>query len=328
MVLSDLGAEVIRIERVAAAHLAGPESINHNLTRGRRSIRINLKQAAGRDLLLRLVGTADALVEGYRPGVAERLGVGPQVCMEGNPSLVYGRMTGWGQTGPYAALAGHDINYVSLSGTLSMLGSTGEPPLPPINLIADFGGGGMLLAVGVVAALLETSQSGQGQVVDAAMVDGAALLSTPFWPMIASGAWGERGHNLLDGGAWFYRTYECSDGHYIAFGSLEPQFFEEMIRLTGLADDVDGRGPGAPTERRDLLAGTSRAHGIPDQDEDPCRLVRDLGEHRRVLRSGPHRRRCSTSPAQPAAGNICRGRRLCPTGSCSPVQPDHPGHPR
>jgi alpha-methylacyl-CoA racemase len=190
-----------------------------------------------------LVEHADALIEGFRPGVTERLGVGPDDCLARNPRLVYGRMTGWGQDGPYASAAGHDINYIALSGTLAMIGRAGEAPLPPLNLIGDFGGGGMLLAFGVVCGLLEARQSGQGQLIDAAMVDGAALLAAMQHGFMASGLWrDERGSNLLDTGAWYYQVYETADGGYISFGSLEPQFFEEMLRLTGLGDDADGRG--------------------------------------------------------------------------------------
>ena len=211
--------------------------------RSRRSIAVDLKQAEGVEVVLRLVASADALIEGFRPGVTERLGVGPEMCLDRNPKLVYGRMTGWGQSGPYAATAGHDINYAALSGTLSLIGRQGEPPVPPVNLLADFGGGGMLLALGLVSGMLEASRSGTGQVVDAAMVDGAALLSTMLWGYALAGMWGERGTNVFDTGAWFYETYECADGEYVSVGSVEPQFFAELLRLTGLADDVDGGGP-------------------------------------------------------------------------------------
>lgn len=268
MVLADLGAEVIRVDRAAAAPAAPatradraagaggsrpdgasgappgpPTRPGDTMGRGRRSVAVDLKHPDGRDVVLRLAGGADALIEGFRPGVAERLGVGPAECWERNPRLVYGRMTGWGQDGPYAPSAGHDINYAALSGTLSLIGRRGEPPVPPINLVADFGGGGMVLALGVVAAILEASRSGRGQVVDAAMVDGAALLATMVWGLAGTGGWGERGTNLLDTGAWFYETYECADGRYVSFGSLEPQFYAQMLRLTGLDGDTDGGGP-------------------------------------------------------------------------------------
>jgi alpha-methylacyl-CoA racemase len=243
MMLADMGAEVVRVDRHPGAGAAPVAALTDVLGRGRRSVAIDLKHPEGPSTLLRLVETADALIEGFRPGVTERLGLGPDVCLARNPRLVYGRMTGWGQEGPYAAMAGHDINYIALSGTLSLIGRAGEPPVPPVNLVGDFGGGGMLLAFGVVAALLEASRSGQGQVVDAAMVDGAALLATMVYGLKAAGLWGERGSNLLDTGAWYYEVFETADGGYISLGSLEPQFFAEMTRLTGLADDVDGLGP-------------------------------------------------------------------------------------
>ncbi|MHB1929544.1 MAG: CaiB/BaiF CoA transferase family protein [Acidimicrobiales bacterium] len=236
MVLSDLGAEVLRVDRAAAVHPGAPPPRTDVLGRGRRSVGIDLKHPDGADALLRLAESADALIEGFRPGVAERLGVGPDDCLARNPGLVYGRMTGWGQEGPCAGMAGHDINYVALSGTLSLIGRAGAPPVPPVNLVGDFGGGGMLLAVGVLAALLEASRSGQGQVVDAAMVDGAALLAAMVWGFRAAGAWGERGTNLLDTGAWYYEVYETADGGHISLGSLEPQFLAEMLRLTGFED--------------------------------------------------------------------------------------------
>ena len=244
MMLSDMGAEVLRVDRAQSVRDNAPAPVHDVLARGRRSIGVDLKQPEGRETVLRLVERADALIEGFRPGVTERLGVGPDDCLARNPRLVYGRMTGWGQEGPYASTAGHDINYIALSGTLAMIGRAGEAPVPPLNLIGDFGGGGMLLAFGVVCGLLEASRSGQGQVIDAAMVDGAALLAAMMHGFRASGMWrDERGTNLLDTGAWYYEVYETADGGYISFGSLEPQFFPEMLRITGLADDVDGRGP-------------------------------------------------------------------------------------
>jgi alpha-methylacyl-CoA racemase len=242
MMLSDMGAEVLRIDRAQAVR-GGPAPVSDVLGRGRRSIGVDLKHPEGRDAVLRLVEGADALIEGFRPGVTERLGLGPDDCLGRNPKLVYGRMTGWGQHGPYASAAGHDINYIALSGTLAMIGRAGEPPVPPINLIGDFGGGGMLLAFGVVCGLLESSRSGQGQVIDAAMIDGAALLASMMYGFKAAGIWGERGTNLLDTGSWYYETYETSDGRYITVGPVERQFYDELLRLTGLADDVDGVGP-------------------------------------------------------------------------------------
>jgi alpha-methylacyl-CoA racemase len=244
MMLADMGADVVRVDRAQSVRdNPGPNPYDV-LGRGRRSVGVDLKHAEGREAVLRLVEQADALIEGFRPGVTERLGLGPQDCLARNPKLVYGRMTGWGQEGPYAAAAGHDINYIALSGTLGMIGRAGERPLPPLNLVGDFGGGGMLLAYGVVCALLETSRSGQGQVIDAAMVDGAALLAAMIHGLRASGLWTEvRGTNMLDTGAFYYEVYETSDGGYISLGSIEPQFYDLMTQLTGLAGDVDGLGP-------------------------------------------------------------------------------------
>ncbi len=241
MMLADMGADVARVDRPrrdgGGAGGAGADPLG----RGRRSVAVDLKHPEGVETVLRLVERADALIEGFRPGVTERLGVGPDACLARNPRLVYGRMTGWGQDGPYAAAAGHDINYIALSGTLSLIGRAGDAPVPPVNLLGDFGGGGMLLAFGIVCGLLEARASGCGQVVDAAMVDGAALLATFVHALRASGTWRpERGTNLLDTGAWFYEVYETSDGGFVSFGSLEPQFYAELLRLTGLAADVDG----------------------------------------------------------------------------------------
>jgi alpha-methylacyl-CoA racemase len=240
MLLADLGAEVVRVERAGAVRGPAPDQPHGDiLLRGRRNVAIDLKHPDGAAALLELVAGADALIEGFRPGVMERLGVGPDVCLERNPKLVFGRMTGWGQTGPYAQAAGHDINYISLAGALAHFGRKDGPPTPPLNMVGDFGGGGMFLALGVVAAMLEATSSGQGQVVDTAMVDGSAVLMTMFWSFKAMGMFDEnhRGTNLLDTGAHFYDVYECSDGAYISLGSIEPQFYAELRRLTGLADD-------------------------------------------------------------------------------------------
>ncbi|MDQ2724199.1 MAG: CoA transferase [Actinomycetota bacterium] len=242
MMLSDMGAEVLRVDRAQAVAADRPAPAMDVLGRGRRSVGIDLKSPQGRETVLRLVEGADGLIEGFRPGVTERLGLGPDACAERNRRLVYGRMTGWGQEGPYANAAGHDINYIALSGTLSMIGLPGQPPVPPVNLVGDFGGGGMLLAFGMVCGILEASKSGQGQVVDAAMVDGAALLAAMMWGLKSAGMWGERGTNLLDGGAWYYGTYETGGGGFVSLGSLEPQFYAEMLRITGLDTDVDGGG--------------------------------------------------------------------------------------
>jgi alpha-methylacyl-CoA racemase len=236
MILSDLGADVLRVERPESCRPGGRAPVDP-LTRGRRSIGLNLKDPAGIDLLLRLVESADVLVEGFRPGVTERLGFGPQVCAERNPRLVYGRMTGWGQDGPLAPTAGHDIDYIAISGALHPIGRSGERPVPPLNLVGDFGGGGMLLAVGILAALVERQRSGRGQVVDAAMTDGSALLTSFIYGLRAIGGWSDdRGVNLLDGGAPFYDTYATADGRYVAVGALEPQFYAALLAGLGLAD--------------------------------------------------------------------------------------------
>lgn len=231
MMLSDMGAEVIRVDRIGAGGGRGQDV----LARNRRSIAVDLKKPEGVETVLRLIETADALFEGFRPGVTERLGLGPDVCLARNPKLVYGRMTGWGQDGPMAQAAGHDINYISLAGALHAIGRPGEKPVPPLNLVGDFGGGGMLLAFGVVCAMLEAQKSGKGQVVDAAMVDGAATLMAMFFTMGAAGVFtDQRGTNMLDGGAHFYDTYETSDGGYISIGSIEPQFYALLVEKAGL----------------------------------------------------------------------------------------------
>ncbi len=234
MMLSDMGAEVIRIERPSGSDKRSQDV----LTRNRKSLAVDLKKPEGVETVLRLCEGADALFEGFRPGVTERLGLGPEDCMGRNPRLVYGRMTGWGQDGPMAQAAGHDINYIGLSGALHAIGRKGERPVPPLNLVGDFGGGGMLLAFGVVCGLLEAQRSGQGQVIDAAMVDGAASLMSMFFTFAAQGAFkAERGTNLLDGGAHFYDTFECADGEYICLGSIEPQFYALLIEKAGLDKD-------------------------------------------------------------------------------------------
>ncbi len=235
MVLGDLGADVVRVERPSAFQMTSPH-VDFQL-RNRRSVAADLKSPEGLELALRLASKADVLVEGFRPGVTEKLGLGPEDCWARNPGLVYGRITGWGQTGPLAARAGHDINYLGLTGTLAAIGRSGERPVPPLNLVADFGGGSMLLLVGILAALHERQTSGKGQVVDAAMVDGTALLSTMLWSLRAQGMWGdERGANMLDGGAPFYDTYECADGRYVAVGPIEPQFYANMLEGLELTD--------------------------------------------------------------------------------------------
>ncbi len=236
MLFADLGADVVRIDRLEPSGLglalAPADDVN---ARGRRSVALDLKLPAGRDAALRLVAGADVLVEGFRPGVMEKLGLGPDACLAANPRLVYGRMTGFGQQGPLAAQAGHDLNYIALSGLLHAIGPAGGAPLPPLNLVGDYGGGAMFLAFGVMAALWERQRSGRGQVVDAAMVDGAAALGSIFWGLAASGQWQrERGSNLLDGGAPFYACYETADGRWMSLAALEHKFFAEAARLLEL----------------------------------------------------------------------------------------------
>lgn len=237
MILADLGAEVVRVDRAGTPGdgIVAPEG---PLDRGKHSIALNLKEPEDLEVLYRLIESADVVVEGFRPGAAERLGIGPEELIGRNPRLVYGRMTGWGQCGPLALAAGHDINYIAVAGALEPIGRPGERPVPPLNLIGDFAGGGLLLAMGIVSALYERERSGVGQVVDAAMVDGAALLTAFLHGMGAIGLWGEgRGENALDGGAPFYDTYECADGRYIAVGAIERQFYDELVDGLGLAGE-------------------------------------------------------------------------------------------
>ena len=236
MMLSDMGAEVIRVDRVGGR--GGRRDV---LARNRRSIAVDLKKPAGVEVVLKLVETADALFEGFRPGVTERLGLGPEDCMARNRKLVYGRMTGWGQEGPIAHAAGHDINYIGLAGALHAIGEPGGKPVPPLNLIGDFGGGVMLLAYGLVCGMLEASRSGEGQVIDAAMVDGAAALMAMFFSMAGNGFKDQRGSNMLDGGAHFYNTYETKDGEHVCVGSIEPQFYAELVEKSGV--DANRFGP-------------------------------------------------------------------------------------
>ncbi len=231
MMLADMGAEVISIAR----HSSPASRAAHISERGKRSIALNLKAPEGVEAVLRLCATAGVLIEGFRPGVMERLGLGPEICLARNPRLVYGRMTGWGQTGPLRDVAGHDINYIALSGALHAIGRAGERPVPPLNLVGDFGGGGMFLAFGVLCAVFEAERSGRGQVVDASMVEGAAALMHMMHSMRAQGFWQDRrGANLLDGAAHFYDTYETADGRHVAIGSIEPQFYRLLVELTGV----------------------------------------------------------------------------------------------
>jgi alpha-methylacyl-CoA racemase len=248
MVLADLGADVVRVDRPGGALELGDPGRPDPTLRGRRGVVADLKEPAGREAVLRLADRADVLIEGYRPGVAERLGVGPDVCLARNPRLVYGRITGWGQDGPLARRAGHDLNYISLTGALHAIGRAGERPVPPLNLVGDMGGGSMLLLVGVLAALWEARGSGRGQVVDAAMVDGASLLMQTIWALSGHGRWrDEREANLLDGGAPWYDVYACADGRHVAVGPLESRFYAQL--LTGL-----GLDPAALPDRGDAAS--------------------------------------------------------------------------
>jgi alpha-methylacyl-CoA racemase len=282
MLLADLGAEIVTVERVGAARV--PVGAHH---RGRRSICVDLKDPRGSELVLDLVENADVLVEGFRPGVVERLGVGPLECLARNPRLVYGRMTGWGQEGPLSHTAGHDLNYLALSGALHAIGEHGRGPVPPLNLVADFGAGGMLLALGVTAAVLQSRLSGRGQIVDTAMVDGLALLLAPFHDMAARGAWlRARGTNLLDGGAHFYGVYETADREWLSVAAIEPQFYGKFLEVLGL--DAEELGPqmdrscwpSAKARVAEVVATRSRAEWTELFDEtDACvQPVLDLSE--------------------------------------------------
>ena len=242
MLLSDMGAEVIRVDRAASVGQdigrEGEDPKFGLLQRGRRNIAVDLKNPAGVDATLRLIERADAVIEGFRPGVMERLGLGPDICLARNPKLVYGRMTGWGQDGPIAHTAGHDINYIALSGALYCIGNAGGPPVPPLNLVGDFGGGALYLAMGVLAGVISARTTGKGQVIDCSMVEGAASLMMMMYGALAAGAWREtRASNRTDGGAPYYRVYETRDAEHVAIGSIEPQFYAQLLRHTGLADE-------------------------------------------------------------------------------------------
>ncbi len=259
--LADLGADVILIERKSGK--ARPEEVNH---RGKRSIALNLKSPQGVEIVLKLVSRSDALIEGFRPGVMERLGLGPEECLATNPKLVFGRMTGWGQTGPLAMTAGHDLNYLSITGALGMMGHADRPPSPPLNLIADYGGGTMFLLFGLMAALWESQRSGKGQVVDAAMCDGVSAMMGLFHTMRARGEWNsERNANLLDGGAPFYDCYETADGKFVSIGPLEPPFFQQFAEGIGLSQtDIDRQydrscWPDLKDKIREMMAGKTLA---------------------------------------------------------------------
>lgn len=299
MLLSDLGAEVIRIDRPnSEVREQAPDSRLELVNRGRRSMVLDLKHPEGRATVLRLAARADALFEGFRPGVMERLGIGPDECMRGNPRLVYGRATGWGQEGPLSHTAGHDINYIALAGALEPIGRYGAPPTVPLNLVGDYAGGGMMLALGLVCALLEARTSGAGQVVDSAMVDGASLLMTVFHGRRLAGTWlDERGTNYIDSGAPFYDVYETADGKYISVGAIEPKFHREMLRRIGvdlgsLPDVVRRKDwPGLKSQLADIFKSKTRAEwtallegtdscfapvlGLGEVHEHPHHLARD-----------------------------------------------------
>ena len=234
MLLSDLGADVVRIDRAGANRKGDPNNVT---SRGRRSVGLDLKSEQGKETALKLIEKADGLIEGFRPGVMERLGLGPDEALSRNPKLVYGRMTGWGQTGPLSHAAGHDLNYIALTGALHAMGRKNERPAPPLNLVGDFGGGALYLAFGLISGIVNAKETGEGQVVDCAMVDGASSLATMFFGMRSSGMWiDDRESNLLDGGAHFYDTYECADGKWISVGSIEPQFYALLLEKTGISD--------------------------------------------------------------------------------------------
>lgn len=258
--LADMGATVIRIDRTVPSGLGLPKPSRYDLlNRNRHSIALDLKKTEAIEAALRLIAQADALIEGFRPGTMERLGLGPEICLRRNPKLAYGRMTGWGQDGPLAASAGHDINYISLTGALHAIGRKGDKPVPPLNLVGDFGGGAMFLAFGLVCAMLEAKTSGQGQVVDAAMVDGAAFLMTPFFGMHAFGGLNlERGTNVTDTGAYYWEVYECADGGLVSIGPIEKKFRDELLAKMGLQNASPPLDELPPEEAKQILAKTFR----------------------------------------------------------------------
>jgi alpha-methylacyl-CoA racemase len=264
MLLADMGADVLRVDRVDAARaIDRSKPATSAMDRGKQAVAIDLKHPDGPETLLRLIEQADAFFEVFRPGVAERLGIGPDDCLARNPRLVYGRLTGWGQEGPLAQAAGHDIDYIALAGVLEPLGRAGQKPVPPINVLGDFAGGGMLLAFGIACAAFETARTGNGQVIDAAMVDGAALMLTPFFGARASGFWGERGTNHLDTGAHFYEVYETADERFVAVGTVEPHFYAELVKRLGIDIDLaaqydKGAWPGQKEQLADVFRTKTR----------------------------------------------------------------------
>jgi alpha-methylacyl-CoA racemase len=282
MLLADLGADVVRLDRASGATLVGPNADFRTevMHRGRRSVAVDMKNPRGREVVLELVRGADALIEGFRPGVTERLGVGPEDCWAVNPCLVYGRMTGYGQDGPMAQAVGHDLNYVAQSGLLSMIGRAGQAPVPPLSLVGDFGGGGMVLALGVLAAVIEARRSGRGQVVDAAMTEGAALLGAAFHGFVSNGTWHAgnqgRGTNIVDSGAPFYDAYECSDGAYLAVAAMEPHFYAELLDVLELdpatlpAQDDQSQWPALKRVIAERIATRTRADWVARADGRAC----------------------------------------------------------
>jgi alpha-methylacyl-CoA racemase len=287
MLLSDMGADVLRIDRSQEPELGYPPDKYRTLYRNRRSDIVDLKRPEGVEAFLRLVGSADGLIEGYRPGVAERLGIGPEVCLARNPRLVYGRMTGWGQDGPRASRAGFDLNYLSLTGALWAIGEAERPPVPPLIMAGDFGGGGAFLALGMLAALFEAARSGQGQVVDAAIVDGAANLMAYVYGNLAGGVWrNEREANNIDGGNWLYRVYECADGRFVSVAAMMGQFYRQIAAKLGLAaEEFPDPGDRARwPEYREKLAAIFRTRtrdewaALFDGDDDCVAPVLDLVE--------------------------------------------------
>ena len=335
MLLADLGAEVVRIDRLEAVDLGLDQDRQFNvLNRGRKSVSVDLKKPEGIEAVLRLVDGADALIEGFRPGVMEKLGLGPDVCLARNPRLVYGRMTGWGQDGPLALAAGHDINYIALTGALHAIGTKGGPPVPPLNLVGDFGGGALYLAFGVCAGIVEAQRSGLGQVVDTAMTDGASSLMTAIYGLFAAGVvTNERGTNVLDSGAHYYGVYECADGRYISVGSLEGKFYDELVERSGLDEVAERDGLGDRQDKagwdgyKERLAAIFRTR----TRDEWCEVD---GGDRRLLRPRPRLRRGAPAPPQRGSGHVRGLRRRDPTGAGTALQSHarrHPaasGHPR
>jgi alpha-methylacyl-CoA racemase len=334
MMLADMGAEVIRIDRKAAPAAGGPFPMLGTkydvMARSRRSLALDLKQPQGRQVLLQLVDKADVLLEGFRPGVMERLGLGPDACLARNPRLVFGRVTGWGQDGPLAQSAGHDINYVALTGMLHAMGTAGQPPTPPLNLVGDFGGGAMMLAFGVVCAVLEARKSGQGQVVDAAMTDGASLLGAMMYGLRGHGSWSDaRGANMLDGGAPFYASYACADGKFISVGAIEPQFYRRLLELAGATDpafEAQWRSAAWP-ELKEKFAALFRTRTRDDwcallEGTDACFApVLDLTE----APQHPHNRARGTFVEVDGVTQPAPAPRFSRTAAATPTPPRTPG---